>query len=41
MPTSTRQGALFYMKIFGEFAAAQWADRVVGPYNEALIPGTL
>ena len=34
MPTSTRQGALFYTKNFGEFVTSQWADRVVGPYNK-------
>ena len=28
-------------EICGEFAASKRADRVVGPYNEALIPGTL
>ena len=28
-------GCTVYTEIVGEFAAAQWADRVVGPYGEA------
>ena len=26
---------LFFTKLFGKFATAQWADRVVGPYGES------
>ena len=29
------QNAPFFTKLFGEFVTFQWADRVVGPYNEA------
>ncbi len=28
-------GCTVYAEIVGEFAAAQWADRDVGPYGEA------
>ena len=28
---------LFFTKLFGKFATAQWADRVVGPYNNTAL----
>ena len=31
-------GCTVYTEIVGEFAAAQWADRVVGPYNDPRSP---
>ena len=34
MPTSTRQDARLFTKIFGESQPFHWADRAVGPYGE-------
>ena len=36
--TSAQQVAPFFMKNSGKFAASQWADRVVGPYNDPRSP---
>ena len=33
MPTSARAECSVFTGIYGEFAASQWADRVVGPYK--------
>ena len=36
--TSAQQVAPFFMKNSGKFATSQWADRVVGPYNDPRSP---
>ena len=41
MPTSARAECTVFTEIYGEFVNIYRADRVVGPYNEALIPSTL
>ena len=36
--TSAQQVAPFFVKNSGKFATSQWADRVVGPYNDPRSP---